>query len=316
MSKIQGRRQDNFKGKPPKNYWKKPQGPAAPEPGVLSLVTYNLKNMFDNVNADKQKGSTAKPLVEMRAAGKVVVKSGADVMTNQEVENKQIYDSWAADNLQGALPNSVLLQGNDKRGINVGLMTRYPIIQVITHKDEQFPLNDGSAMTQFRRDLLRVDLDVEGETISVYTTHLQSRRGGKADEVFIGDNQRIAEAKAIKEIVSREMKPYPGRLYIITGDLNDGTGNESVQALLNGPGDKLIDTLAGKPDAERMTWPSDPRNQKFPAEQFDHILIPESMKHRLIDCQVLDYAENTINASDHKPVRARFRVGPSATGAG
>ena len=59
-----------------------------------------------------------------------------------------------------------------------------------------------------------------------------------------------------------------------------------------------------------LRTPADKRKAgKFPVGQFDHILIPEKLKDRLLDSQVLDYGQMTENASDHKPIRARFRVG-------
>jgi endonuclease/exonuclease/phosphatase family metal-dependent hydrolase len=291
--------------------WKRKTDAPPREAGVFSLLTYNVKNMFDSVDAAKEKGTAEKPVWEMNASAKVVRLADPDVMTNQEVENIGIYKQWGQNNLEGRFANQALVEGNDRRGIDVAAMSRYPIVQVISHKDEVFPLSDQSGTTKFSRDLLRVDIDVEGEVVSVYTTHSVSRRDGKPEEIFAGDNQRIAESQAIKQIVTREMSEYPQRLYIITGDFNDDTQDPSLQALINGPGDKLVDTLDGLDQKERNTWPSaQPKKPKHPPGQFDHILIPERMKDRLLDSQVLDFGEATANGSDHKPIRARFRVKP------
>lgn len=277
--------------------------------GVFTLLTYNVKNLFDNVGAAKEKGTGEKPVWELNAATKVVKRSGADIMTNQEVENFQVYDRWAQQDLQGALPHTALVEGNDKRGIDVAAMSKYPIVQVVSHKDTLFPVGEGDTSTRFSRDLLRLDIDVQGEIVSLYTTHSYSRRQGKPEEVHAADAQRLAEAKAIKSIVSEEMKEFPGRLYIITGDFNDETEDASLQALIQGPGDKLMDTLQDLPREQRLTWPSDStKSGKFKPGQFDHILIPEAMKDRLLDSQLLDYAQTTATASDHKPIRARFRL--------
>lgn len=289
--------------------WKRKNDIPPREPGVFSLMTYNVKNMFDNVDAAKEKGTAEKPVWQMNASAKVVKMADPDIMTNQEVENIGIYQQWGNTNLEGRFPNQVLIEGNDRRGIDVAGMSRYPIVNIVSHKDESFPLSDNSGPTKFSRDLLRLDLDVEGEIVSVYTTHSASRREGKPEEIFVGDNQRIAEAQAIKNIVTREMKEYPQRLYIITGDFNDDTQDASLQALINGPGDKLVDTLDGLAQEDRNTWPSTPpKKPKYAPGQFDHILIPERMKDRLIDSQVLDFGDATANGSDHKPIRARFRT--------
>ena len=279
---------------------KKPKDQAEVEAqdGTFTLVTYNMKNFFDNQAQDPSKGSTEKPVWEVNALTKVLARSGAEVVTAQEVENEGVLQRWA-----DRLPHLTAPGTNDKRGIHLGVLSKYPMLQVISHKDASL---DGERL--FSRDLLRVDLDVQGEAVSVYTTHSYSRRRDEMAQE--ADQQRLAEAVAIKEIVTREMQEFPTRLYIITGDFNDTTDDPALQALLNGPGDKLIDTLSGQDANERITWPSDPgKAGKFPPGQFDHILIPEKLKNRLIDSEVLDYREMTQRASDHKPIRARFRVG-------
>jgi endonuclease/exonuclease/phosphatase family metal-dependent hydrolase len=307
MAKIHNRRPNN-----PAAYRTKEKRNAPdiePQEGVFTVLTYNLKNMFDNQDAVKEKGSGEKPVWESNALTKVIQRSGADIMTNQEVENLPVYQQFGRQNLQGALPHAALVEGNDRRGIDVAAMSRYPIVHVVSHKDHLFPLADQSGQTRFSRDLLRVDVDVQGEIVTLYTTHSYSRRQGKAAEVFMADNQRLAEAQAIKSIVTQEMSQYPGRLYIITGDFNDETEDPSLQALMEGPGEKLIDTLDGQEREARLTWPANSSKAgKYRPGQFDHILIPASMKHRLLDSQVLDYGQTTATASDHKPIRARFRL--------
>lgn len=296
MAKIRPNLPNNpsaYRQKKPKN-----QAEVQPEEGVFTLVTYNMKNFFDSQGQDPKKGSTEKPVWEVNALTKVLARSGAEVVTAQEVENETVLQRWPEQ-----LPNVAAPGTNDKRGINLGVLSKYPMLKVVTHKEANL---EGDR--HFSRDLLRVDLDVQGETVSVYTTHSYSRR--KDEMAQEADQQRLAEANAIKQIVTREMQEFPNRLYIITGDFNDTTEDAALQALLNGPGDRLFDTLSGQDATERVTWPADPAKAgKFPPGQFDHILIPEKLKDRLIDSEVLDYREMTSRASDHKPIRARFRVG-------
>lgn len=157
-------------------------------------------------------------------------------------------------------------------------------------------------MTHFSRDLLRTDILIGNETVTVYNTHSIAQRN---DWDGFDTKQRLAEAKAIRDIVMEEMAQFPGRLYMIVGDLNADLDEESLQELLNGPGEKLVDTLAGLPDGKRHTWPADPRRSHgHDPVQFDHILIPESQRHRLIRSEVLN-SDNP--GSDHKAVRAEFR---------
>ncbi len=74
--------------------WKRKNDIPPREPGVFSLMTYNVKNMFDNVDAAKEKGTAEKPVWQMNASAKVVKMADPDIMTNQEVENIGIYQQW------------------------------------------------------------------------------------------------------------------------------------------------------------------------------------------------------------------------------
>ena len=120
------------------------------------------------------------------------------------------------------------------------------------------------------------------------------------------DNQRIAEGREAIRIMQSEMKAYPGRFYALMGDLNDGTEDESVQAILNPPdGERMIDTLQGQPENERRTWPADPRKGRgHRPEQLDHIIVPESHRASVVDSRVIDIPGLSREASDHLQIVA------------
>ncbi len=81
-----------------------------------------------------------------------------------------------------------------------------------------------------------------------------------------------------RKIVEKEMKPYPSRLFVVTGDLNDGTESASVQAMLHpkGGGEAWSDSLQGVPKGQRNTWPADSTDTRYPPRQFDHIIYSSS----------------------------------------
>ncbi|CAN0466974.1 unnamed protein product, partial [Phaeothamnion confervicola] len=205
---------------------------------------------------------------------------------------------------------------NDARGVHVIIASKYPITNVVTHTDEEFPLADKTGTAHFSRDLLRADIDVKGIPMTIYTTHAKSRRTYAAnDPAHPGgnnpDNQRIGEGQATAAIVAREMKQFPGRLYMVTGDLNDGTEDKSVQAIMNGVpgGDKLFDTLEGLSAKERRTWPADPRaGHGHDPEQFDHVLVPQNQRGKLVESHIVDIPGVSQAASDHLEIVAKFNL--------
>ncbi|MBS2036805.1 hypothetical protein JST97_17575 [bacterium] len=284
----------------------------------LTVGQYNIRNWFAREDENPELGKRAKPEWSLEKMAQNIERSEADVLTMQEVGTsyknvKKFFDQRLPDYKYIAMEET-----NDKRGVHVIVASKYPITKVVSHAGERFPLADGSADTQFSRDLLRADIDVKGTPFTVYTTHGKSRRVYAAnDPAHPGgdnpDNQRIGEGRAIASIVAREMKEYPGRLYIVTGDLNDGTEDPSVQAILNPPqGQKMFDTLQGLPESQRRTWPADPnKGHGFDPEQFDHILVPCDQKHKVLDSYILDIKGVSIPASDHLELVAKFDLGDS-----
>ncbi len=276
----------------------------------LTVGQYNIRNWFAPEDENPELGKRAKPQWSIDKMVANIDRSGADVLTLQEV-------GTSLENVKAVLgdryPHIAMADTNDKRGVHVVIASKYPITRVVTHTSERFPLADGTSDTQFSRDLLRADIDVKGIPFTVYTTHGKSRRVYAADDpAHPGgdnpDNQRIGEGRAIADIVSREMKDFPGRLYIVTGDLNDGTEDPSVQAILNPPrGPKLFDTLNGMPEKDRRTWPADPnKGHGHAPEQFDHILVPQDQKEKVLDSYIVDIPGISIPASDHLELVAEF----------
>ncbi|MFN8609997.1 MAG: hypothetical protein U0931_20820 [Vulcanimicrobiota bacterium] len=282
---------------------------------TVTVGQYNIRNWFAPEDENPELGKKAKPDWSLEKMAQNIQRSGADVLTMQEVgTSQQNVKKFFARRLPEF--KHIAMEGtNDKRGVHVIIASKYPITKVVSHTNERFPLADGTADTRFSRDLLRADIDVQGIPFTVYTTHGKSRRVYAADDpAHPGgenpDNQRIGEGRAIANIVAREMKDYPGRLYVVTGDLNDGTEDPSVQAILNPPeGPKMFDTLQGLPESERRTWPADPeKGHGFAPEQFDHILVPCDQKEKVQDSYVVNIKGISIPASDHLELVAKLQL--------
>lgn len=276
-------------------------GPEAPRHQVdtITVGSYNVKNMFDAVDPDPERGNRPKPEGEMAALARVIERSGADVITLQEVENLGVLEEFLDEYLPGQFAHAALVEGNDTRGIDVAVISKFPVTNVVSHKDNTFQLPNSNETTQFRRDALRVDLQVGEYPFSVYTVHLKSRRGGAASYP-----QRKAETEELRRIVNEEMKPFPSNRFVVTGDFNASPRNREMLEFYSGkPGDEpLVDSLEGKPWAERDTWPADD-----PSWQLDHIVYPEHMRDNLVDSHVNDDPE-AARASDHRLLLATFTL--------
>lgn len=284
------------------------------------IGSYNVENLF--AKEDLAPGSRTRPKTEwsQAALAENLRLADADVVSLQEVSSRKTLDTFLqVHDLAKKYPYVAHVPGNSERGINVAVISKYPFETIVTHKDESFPLADGSGETKFSRDFLRVDVDVDGvpgADVTVYTTHSKSRRPAEAGEPS-ADVQRLSEAQAMRRIAETEMKPYPSRVYVLTGDMNDNTDDASVQAILKPKdgGERWLDSLDHLPDDKRNTWPSNPARLRGHApEQFDHIIYPSSMDGQMKGSEIHRYNQSpdgkyewlSSAASDHLMITAEF----------
>ncbi len=290
----------------------------------VTIGTYNVKNMFGERDVQRAGGgrTPVKSERSLDALAENIRRADADVVALQECTSRETLDDFMK--TRGLSENYKYVAhvpGNDGRGVNVAVISKYPFTEVVSHKDVTFPLADGSGDTKFSRDFLRVDIDVDGKPgadVSLYTTHSKSRRPSAPGQIS-SDTKRLSEGRAMRDIAETEMKQFPGRLFVLTGDFNDNTDDASVQAVLNPGGgrEEWVDSLAGKPDSERNTWPANPkRNNGFAPEQFDHMIFPKSMSNRLVNSQVHRYTQSdstdtrwvSSTASDHLMITSEFNL--------
>ncbi len=288
----------------------------------LKVGSYNVQNLF--ARRDLPEGHTGRPKSEWSqgALAEVLDTVDADVVALQELSSEKTLREFMANHkLNEKYPHVVHVPSHDQRGINVGFISKYPVVSYTTHVDTKFPVADGSGKEiGFSRDLLRVDLDLNGDSeadVTVYTTHSKSRR--PSEHGMDSDLRRLSEGQAIRNIVESEMEEFPNRFFVVTGDFNDGTPDPSVQAVLN-PADgreRWIDSLEHLPVKERQTWPANPnKSWGFDPVQLDHIIYPESQAgavkgseiHRLGQSKDGTYRWLSSSASDHHMISADFEI--------
>ncbi len=288
----------------------------------VSVATYNVKNLF--MKEDIEAGSRTRPKSErsLAALAESIDRLDADVVSLQELSSKETLENHLLSRrgLAERYPHIAYVRGNDPRGIQVGIISKFPFTQVVTHKDTPVKWTDGSGQGKFSRDFLRVDVNLDKDPeaeLTVYNTHSKSRRAAEPGQTP-SEVRRISEATAMRDIAEKEMKPFPNRLFVLTGDFNDNTDDKSLQAILNPKGkERWLDSIDHLPEDERNTWPANPNaGGKFGPEQFDHIIYPERFDDQLISSQPVRYEKSIDSdtnwvssaASDHLPIIAKFEI--------
>ncbi len=270
---------------------------------VFTIATYNVLNLFDAYDdpyfRDEQTVPVPKPAEELEALVDVIRSLDADLLALQEVENRGGLRRLKSRFLKELhYRDPVLYEGNDLRGIDVALLSRFPVGQVTSYRHIQFPRGDGKT-TRFSRDLIRVRVRPAADLwIDIYVVHLKSGSKGSDRE------KRKAEATKVREILDTECQKDPRYRFIILGDFNDRRSSETVQ-IIEGAGDGRFFCLTDELDSD--TTITFVRNAS--RAQLDYIFCSPSMKTLFISGSVrVVNSDKTTVASDHRPVVASFRI--------
>ena len=164
----------------------------------------------------------------------------------------------------------MLIDGNDARGIDVGLISRFPIEEVRSHIDDR-----RGRKEVFSRDCpeMRVSL---GEDLDLWVllNHLKSKASGTARA---SGARRKGQAEAIVAILERfDLRKD---LVIVAGDLNDTPGSGPLAPLLGVP--DLYDVLDIVAADDRWTYHYGGRKQ-----QIDYVLVSKPLRAALADTGV------------------------------
>jgi len=197
-------------------------------------------------------------------------------------------------------PHAMVIDGNDDRGIDVGIASRWPICDMRSHVDDPDAV---TARPVFSRDCPEFEIDVPGNrSLWILVNHFKSRGyGSPADN----DAKRKRQAERVRQILKRYN--LQKQWVIVVGDLNELPGSDSLKPLLSCPGlrnsfDKLP---AG---ADRWTHRDDATPSKN--DQIDYILVSEALWPRLQEVQI----ERRGIWAYTKKVREKYPPLPTVTG--
>ena len=166
----------------------------------------------------------------------------------------------------------MLIDGNDDRGIDVGLLSRLPVRRLRSH------IHDTKGRSRiFSRDCLEVELTLPGEQpLFLLLNHFKSKGYGASDA---SSARRKLQADTVERILT-DHYDLSKDLVAVCGDFNDAPGSAPLLKLLNVP--RLHDVLALKflQPADRWTY----FYQK--PLQIDYLLVSEPLLGAMKDAGV------------------------------
>lgn len=270
---------------------------------------------------------TAKSTTQQKAIAARIDAMDLDVLAVQEVENRDVLREFNRNRLTNPYPHEVVIEGNDPRFIDVGLLSRFPIANVTSHRFERHP---DRAEPVFGRDLLQVDVfnrTRRRRLFTVFVNHLKS----KFVPFFVADQEaaqaentllRTQQAETVARVV--EAQTRPNSRYIVLGDMNDVPEAAALAAFRDsglGLTDALEQVVESQPPP-RATNPEDvPPSVRWTSrlsvprapdrfDLVDQIWLSPSLAPKLVHAEIerrpFFSASATGVGSDHDPVWIRL----------
>lgn len=249
----------------------------------------------------------------------------ADVLAVQEVEDIGVLREFALTDLAGLYPYHVLVEGNDPRLIDLGLLSKLPIGGVTSWKYA----THGAAPHElvFSRDLLEVEiLDPQRRRrlCTIFNNHLKSNyaRWDMDPEVARRHNgqRRQRQAETVARIVAARTRPDSS--YVIVGDMNDSPDSEFLEPLTAAPSLGLqnalraaVETRPAKPESSPQDAPATPvwtyRHRAQGVTTFsliDQIWVSPALADRVSGAWIDRRTTHSGDGSDHDPAWIRLTL--------
>lgn len=202
-------------------FWKQPKS------GPLEIVAHGRADWVGWVELKTEPNNA----VAVMNTGRVIKEVGADILAVIEAEDRVALKQFSEQvllKLGGAPYDEIMLvDGNDDRGIDVGLMVTngYSVGLMRSHIADMLP--NGERV--YSRDCPEYQvITPSGESIWILPNHFKSKFGGN-DQNSV--DKRAAQALRTAEIYERLRGEHHDKI-VVLGDLNDTPDSAPLQRLL------------------------------------------------------------------------------------
>jgi len=244
----------------------------------------------------------------------------ADVLAVQEVEHIEILRRFNREQLQNLYSHAVLIEGNDQRLIDVGILSKLPIGVIASHQAAVHP--EEPARRVFSRDLLQVEIldNNRRKLFTIYNTHLKSHYvpfdQDQEQGAIDANNRRRRQAETISTIITRMERP--NSRFLLTGDMNDPPDSEFLEPMLTADNRPLVNALenpaetrppkaetAGQgpgPQTPAWTHRYNPPGPDLPEyELYDQIWLSQALSDDFSGATIDRRTKHGGDGSDHDP---------------
>lgn len=208
--------------------------------------------------------------------GRVISETNADIQVCVEVENRptllRFNEQVLGAQFHKAYPHVMVIDGNDERGIDVGILSRFPIASMTSHVDDR----NLNGQRTFSRDCPEYLIELpSGRQILILPNHFKSKRGGNTPAMVA---RRKAQADRAHAIAMASLNAT--QLVLLAGDLNDTPNSPAFPELFK---DGFVDVQ------DHPSYPTD-RPGTFDtgtaANKIDYLIMSPSLRGVLTNTSI------------------------------
>lgn len=258
----------------------------------------------------------AKDEIGTQAITERIQRMDLDVLAVQEVEDVDTLRQFNREKLGGMYPHVLLVEGNDPRLIDVGVLSRYPIGGFTSW---QRATHDGAPdELVFGRDLVEVEIlnaRRSERLFTLFNTHLKSNYVPFNEDPVAGraaaNERRRRQAQTMAKIIKARTRP--DSRFLIVGDMNDAPESEFLRGFTQDAELRLTNAFAAPqetrppkaddpmPASPAWTHRFKPANQPAQYELYDHVWLSPALAPRQTGAWIDRRTKHSGDGSDHDP---------------
>jgi endonuclease/exonuclease/phosphatase family metal-dependent hydrolase len=247
---------------------------------------------------------------------KRIRKINIDVLAIQEVEDIDTLHQFNREHLDWMYRYAVLVEGNDPRLIDVGVLSKLPIGGITSWQRAVHP--DDPTRAVFGRDLLEVEilsLSRSRKLFTIFNNHLKSHYVDFKEDPVAGERsnneRRTRQTEMMAEIVKTRTRP--DSRFIVLGDMNDPPNSPCLRPLVGDSELSLTNALSNsgetrtpKPDTpppQSTAWTHRYKRPRQPAkyELYDQIWLSSALSNKQKEAWIDRRKKHSGDGSDHDP---------------
>ena len=274
----------------------------------LSLVTKGRDSWLGWVELIKQRTNE----VSIENTARVLNAVKADIVCTVEVDNRTAlknFNDLLLKDFSTAYQHTMLIDGNDDRDIDVGVLSNYEIESIASHIDDDYTNANGKKQKIFSRDCPEFKIKISNnKSLFLLCNHLKSKGYGTP---AASNAKRKRQADRIAAILGKY--DLANELVIVAGDFNDTPASTPLKNLLNHP--DLFDVLNWQNfNCKRLTYHTG-------KDQIDFLFVSKPLFDSITEVQIerraifrrgniafREVTNHITETSDHACVWATFTI--------